>query len=196
MAGELIFSVLEHLPRNFEEVNEGKNEDGKRVVHTKTNETTLVVGDSAKGLQLRYITTEDLINVVTNDAPNRKTLVRSVYETRDLDPKKGKWFVNNPMRVSLADVVVAAEEWELFSGGKGKDLKRYVPLALPEHITFPWLWKNLPIQMWVQVLLIGVSIFTGGILFAQSPLYGKLSSLVTPPATTEALPNQQPKPTP
>lgn len=192
MAGELIFSVLEHLPRNFEETNEGQSGDGQTVIHTKTNETALVIGNSSKGLQIRYITTEDLINIVTNDAPNRKTLVRSLYETRELDPKKGKWFVNNPMRVALSDVVVTSNEWERFSEGKGRNLKKYVPLALPENITFPWLWKNLPVGMWLKVMLIGASIFSGGIFFAQSSLYGEVTSLLSKPATTDAVPNRVP----
>ena len=114
MSGTIVFSVLEHKPKNYEEVSEIETEDGKKAVRTRTNETMEIVGKQEPPLKIKYTDPEDIINIVTNEAPDRKTLIRVLYETRELDPKKGKWFLNNPWKVSLDDLVVSNDEWEHF----------------------------------------------------------------------------------
>ena len=42
-SGTLVFSILDHSPQNFEEIEEEKHEDGSRTVLTRTNETTAIV---------------------------------------------------------------------------------------------------------------------------------------------------------
>ena len=187
MSGELVFSVLEHRPQNYEEINEAQDGGGNTVIHTKTNESVPL--GSEGGLKLRYIATEDLINIVTNDAPNRKTILRAIFNTRDLDPKKGKWFLNNPMKVSLSDVVLSSTEWEKFSNGKGKELKKYIPLSLPEKMTLSWLWSNLPLGMWVKIAIFAFSVLSVGIYLGQSKLYVELQSKFTPANEEVKMPN-------
>lgn len=43
MSGTIIFSVLEHEQRNYEEVSEIETEDGKKAVLKRVNETTVIV---------------------------------------------------------------------------------------------------------------------------------------------------------
>jgi hypothetical protein len=196
MSGTIIFSVLEHAPRNYEEVSEFEAEDGRTGVRTHTNETMVIVGENSPSLKLKYIGPEDVINVVTNEAPNRKTLVRAFYETRELDTKKGKWFFNNPWRVSLSDLVVSNEEWEHFSKGPGRQIKHYLPLATPEKVTLPWLFKNLSVGGWLAAGGLVISIFGGGAYFARTQLYQEVVNMFKPAVVQQAAPNQGLKATP
>lgn len=84
------------------------------------SETTTLIGNLHPGLQIKYISTEDVINVVTNEKSNRKTIIRGLYETRDLEPKKGKWMANCPVSVSQNDLVIKSEEWDYFERNGGK----------------------------------------------------------------------------
>lgn len=184
MSGQLVFSVLEHAATNYEEINEAKDEEGRNIRHTKTNEI-MAFGNAEKGLKLRYVATEDLINIVVNDAPNRKTLVRAVYETRDLDQKTGKWFVNNPMRVALSDLVISAPEWECFEREKGKSMKAYVPLNIPEKVTLHWLWKNVSFALWVKIVVIAAAIFSAGLFVGQSAFYENAAKIFSSPPESQ-----------
>ncbi len=190
MSGTLAFSVLEHAPKNYEEVSELESEGGRTIVRTKKNETLVFASGNGPALKLKYIGPEDVINVVTNDAPNRKTLVRALYETRERDPKKGKWFENNPWRVSLDDLVVSSEEWELFSKGEGKKLKQYLPLPTPEKVTLPWLFKNLPVGTWMLIAGIAFSIFSSGVYFSKTQLYQEITQTLEPASVQKSEPNQ------
>lgn len=196
MSGTIIFSVLEHAPRNYEEVAEFGTEDGGKGVRTRTNETMVIVGGDGPALKLKYIGPNDVINVVTNEAPNRKTLVRALYETRALDPKKGKWLLNNPWRVSIGDLVISKEEWEYFSKGPGKQIKYYLPLARPEIVTLPWLFKNLSVGGWLATGGIVISIFGSGVYIARTQLYQELVDSFRPAEVQTATPNQALKATP
>lgn len=196
MSGTIVFSVLEHAPRNYEEVSEFETEGGGKGVRTRTNETLEIVGGDGPTLKLKYIGPEDVINVVTNEAPNRKTLVRALYETRELDPTKGKWLLNNPWRVSIGDLVVSKDEWGHFSKGAGKQIKHYLPLATPEKITLPWLFKNLSVRGWLAAGGIVIAMFSNGVYVARTPAYQALADSITPTAVEETAPNQPIKPTP
>jgi hypothetical protein len=189
-SGTLVFSILDHSPQNFEEIEEEKHEDGSRTVRTRTNETTVIVKPEGPSLRLKYVGTEDLINIVTNDAPNRRTLVRAVYSTRDLDPQKGSWSLNNPRRLAPSDLVISHEEWEHFADGPGKKLKNYLPLVLPEKITVLWLIKNLSVANWISVVGFAVAIFSAGIYFSQTEAYEKVEAMfMVLPKTKAAMPN-------
>lgn len=191
MSWTIVFSILEHAPRNYEEIDEFDTEDGKKGIRRKTNETMTLFGGEGPVLKLKYLGPEDIINVVTNDVPNRKTLVRALYETRELNPKKGKWFLNNPWRVSLADLVVSCDEWEYFSANAGKKIKYYLPLAKPEQVTLPWLVRNTSIGTWITTVGFAASVFGAGIYVGDSKIYNKLSNILkTPSATQMATPNQ------
>ncbi len=190
MSETIIFSVLEHAPMNFEEISEFETEDGRKEVRTRTNETMVIVGEKGPALKIKYIRPEDLINVVTNNAPNRKTLVSALYDTRELDPKKGKRFVNNPWRVSCDDLVVSNEEWEHFSKGPGKHINHYLPLVAPEKITFPWLIKNITIGVWVKVVFLIISIFGSGVYLASTPLYQEIIDSLKPVVVQQTTSNQ------
>lgn len=167
-----------------------ESEDGRTTVRTKKNETMVFASGKGPALKLKYIGPEDVINVVTNDAPNRKTLVRALYETRERDPKKGKWFVNNPWRVSVDDLVVSSEEWEFFSKGEGKKLKQYLPLAAPEKVTLPWLFKNLSVGAWVLIAGIAFSFFSSGVYFSKTQLYQEITRSLEPVSVQNLEPNQ------
>lgn len=195
MSGTIIFSVLEHAPRNYEEISKIETEDRKSVL-TRRNETMVIVGEEGPPLKLKYIGPEDLINVVTNDAPNRKTLIRALYETRELDPKKGKWFLNNPWRIDLNDLIISNEEWERFSKGPGKKIKYYLPLATPEKVTLPWLLKNLPASLLIKASIFIFSVFSCGVYIGRTQLYQEVFDSFKPVVVKEAVPNQGLKATP
>ncbi len=133
MSGSIIFSILEHKPKNYEEIDEYVDKEGLNVVRTRRNETTTLIGNPSPGLKIKYISTEDVINIVTNEKECKSTLVRGLYETRELDPKKGKWMLNSPLSLSRDDLVVKAEEWERFQRGDGKRLAAYLPLKAPSN---------------------------------------------------------------
>lgn len=185
-SGTLVFSILDHSPQNFEEVEEEKHEDGSLTVRTRTNETTVIVRPKGPSLRLKYIGAEDVINIITNHAPNRRTLVRAVYSTRELDPKKGSWSLNNPRKLAPSDLVVSQEEWELFAKGPGKNIKKYLPLVLPEKITVLWLIKNLSVANWISVAGFTVSIFGAGVYFSQTEAYEKVKTIFIVPAKDKA----------
>ena len=90
MSGAIIFSILEHRPKNFEEIDDYMDKDGEKIRRTRRSETSVLVGKKNTGLQIKYISTEDVINVVTNTDSNKNTLIRGLFETRELIPKKGK----------------------------------------------------------------------------------------------------------
>jgi len=196
MSGTIVFSILEHKPKNYEEISEFETEDGKKAVRTRTNETMVIVGEQGPPLKIKYIGPEDVINVVTNEAPGRKTLIRALYETRELDPKKGKWFLNNPWRVSLDDLVVSNEEWERFSKGPGKKIKHYLPLPAPEKVTLIWLFKNLSVRGWLAGIGFLISIFGSGVYFASTQLYQQAENMLKPATAQQITPNQGLKATP
>lgn len=196
MSGTIVFSVLEHAPRNYEETSEFVTEDGGKGVRTRTNEAMVLVGGDGPALKLKYIGPEDVINIVTNEAPNRKTLVRALYETRDLDPKKGKWLLNCPWRVSIGDLLISKDEWEYFSKGVGKKIKHYLPLAKPEKVTIPWLVKNLSVGGWLAAGSIAVSLFGSGVYLAGTQFYQALADSFSPAEVQKVAPNQLIKPTP
>ena len=191
-SGTLVFSILDHSPQNFEEVDEDeKHEDGSRTVRTKTNESTVIVRSDGPPLRLKYIGTEDVINIVTNDAPNRRTLVRAVYSTRELNPKKGTWSLNNPKKLAPTDLVVSHEEWEHFADGTGKKIKNYLPLVLPEKVTVLWLIKNLSVANWISAISVAAVIFGTGVYVAQTDAYEKAREMFMVPAKAKAaMPNE------
>lgn len=189
-SGTLVFSILDHRPQNFEEIEEEKHDDGSRTVRTRTNETTVIIKPEGPPLRLKYVGTEDVINIVTNDSPNRRTLVRAVYSTRELNPQKGSWSLNNPRKLAPSDLVVSHDEWEHFVSGPGKNLKNYLPLVSPEKITVFWLIKNLSIVNWISAVGFVVAIFSAGVFFSQTEAYGKVRTMFTVPAKAKAtMPN-------
>ena len=181
-SGTLVFSILDHSPQNFEEIEEEKHEDGFSTVRTRKNQTTVIVKPEGPPLRLKYISTEDVINIVTNDAPNRRTLVRAVYSTRELDPQKGTWSLNNPRKLAPTDLVISHDEWKRFANGPGKKLKNYLPLILPERITVLWLIKNLSIANWISVVSAAVAIFGAGVYFSQTEAYEKVKAIFMVPS--------------
>lgn len=185
-SGTLVFSILDHSPQNFEEIEEEKHEDGSRTVRTRTNETTVIIKPEGPPLRLKYIGAEDVINIVTNDAPNRRTLVRAVYLTRELSPQKATWSLNNPRKLAPKDLVVSHDEWEHFANGPGKKLKNYSPLVLPEKITLRWLTKTLSIANWISAVSFVVAIFSAGIYFSQTEAYGKVREMFIAPDKTKS----------
>lgn len=189
-SGTLVFSILDHSPQNFEEIEEEKHEDGSHTIRTRTNETTVIVKPEGAPLRLKYIGTEDVINIVTNHAPNRRTLVRAVYSTRELDPQKGSWSLNNPRKLAPSDLVVSQDEWEHFTNGPGKKLKNYLPLVPPEKITVLWLIKNLSVANWISVVSFAVAIFGAGVYFSQTEAFEKVRAIFMAPAKAKAeMPN-------
>jgi hypothetical protein len=179
MSGSIIFSILEHKPKNFEEVDEYTDEDGRNIVRTRRNETTTLIGNSNPGLQIKYISTEDVINVITNEKECKSTLVRGLYETRELDPKKGKWMLNCPLSISQKDLVVKAEEWERFERGDGKRIASYLPLRVPEKVTITWLVNNISIGGWISVVAIIFSVFSAGVYFSETGIYKEVKAKFT-----------------
>jgi len=180
MSGEIIFSILEHKPRNFEEVDEYVDEEGQNIKRTRRSETSTIVGNKNSGLQIKYISTEDVINVVTNEAENKITLVRGLFETRDLDPKKAKWLLNSPLSIAQNDLIINTEEWLLFEKGEGKKLVAYLPLKRPEKVTIPWLFKNISFSVWLSAGGLAVAIFLAGVYVAETGLYKDIRSKLLP----------------
>lgn len=182
-SGTLVFSILDHTPQNYEEVEEEKHDDGSRTIRTKIHETTAIVRPNGPPLRLKYVGTEDVINIVANDAPNRRTLVWAVYSTRDLNPKMGTLHVNNPRKLAPNDLVVSHVEWELFAAGPGKKIKNYLPLVLPEKVTLLWLVKNLSLANWGVAISFVSATFGAGIFFAQTTAYQNATEMLMVPAT-------------
>ena len=190
LSGTLVFSILDHSVQNFEETEEEKNNDGSRTVHTRTSETTVIAKPAGSSLVLKYIGTEDVINIFTNDAPNRRTLVRAVYSTRELNPKTGTWSLNNLRKLALSDLIVSFDEWEHFSKGPGKKLQHYLPLVLPEKITIFWLLKNLSVANWISAASVAAVIFGMGVYFSQTEAYVQIRKIFEVSVKTQAtIPN-------
>lgn len=184
-AGQLVFSIRTHTPQNYKETDETRNSDGSRTVRTRTNETHVIVKADGPALRLRYVAPEDVINIITNDAPNRKTLVRATYQTRELNPKLGTWHAGKPVELTPADLIVCADEWKLFSLGLGKDLKARTHLLLPEKVTLKWLVNNLSVAQWVSAFGAIASVFGLGVYLGQTAAYQQLVVLLKP-ASIEA----------
>jgi len=180
MSGAIILSILEHEPRNFEEISEYVDEEGQNIRKTRRSETSTIVGVQNPGLQIKYISTEDVINVVTNEAENRKTLIRALFETRDLDPKKGKWLLNSPRSIEQNDLIINAEEWSFFEKEEGKKLVDYLPLKRPEKVTIPWLFKNVSFSAWLSAGGLAVAMFLAGVSAAETGLYKDIRSKILP----------------
>lgn len=174
MSGTIIFSILEHKPKNYEEVDEYIDEDGRSVTRTRRNETTTLIGNPNPGLQIKYIATEDTINTITNEKDGKKTLVRGLYETRNLDPKQGKWMLNSQLTISQKDLIIKVSEWEHFEKSGGKKLASYLPLQVPEKVTIKWLVTNMSIGSWVAAISIIGSVFTAGAYFTETGIYQKI----------------------
>ena len=169
--GTIIFSIIENKPKNFEEIDEFIHENGEKYRRTRRSETVTLIGDSKPGLQIKYISTEDLINIIANEKenPNKKTLINKLFETRDLDPKKGKLLMSESLRISQNDLVITSEEWKLFEQNTGKKLTR--DLAYPAKVTIPWLLKNVSISYWIAFAGLCISIFLAGVYVAESKAY-------------------------
>ena len=178
MSGTIIFSILEHEPRNYEEINEYVDEEGQNIRRTRRSETNTFIGNPNPGLQIKYISTEDLINTVTNEKENKKTLVRALFETRELNPKKGKYLLTTPLSINQNDLIIKAEEWVLFENGGGKKLAAYLPLKQPEKVTLQWLAKNISISTWIAGIGLIVSIFLSGIYIAETEFYKNIRSKI------------------
>ncbi len=179
MSGSIILSILEHKPKNYEEIDDYIDEKGLHVVRTRRNETTTLIGNPRPGLQIQYISTEDVINIVANDKERKNTLVRGLYETRELDPKKGKWMLNSPLSLSRDDLVVKAEEWERFQRGDGKRLAAYLPLKAPEKVTVSWLVHNISIKAWISAVALAATIFAAGVYFSETGIYKEIKNKFT-----------------
>ena len=176
-SGTIIFSIVDHQPKNYEEKDKITDQDGELAIRTRVNEEVLRIGTSNPTLRLSYISPEDVINIVTNEAPNRKTLVRATYQTRELDPKKGTWQANNPKKLGISDLVISNQEWEIFSNGKGKKIKNYLPLAIPETVTILWLLKNVSYDFWLLVVSWSIALFSAGLYFSGTNAYKALTTL-------------------
>lgn len=196
MCGTIIFAILEHKPRNFEEVHEYVDEEGRNVTRRRRNVSSTIMGNPNSGLQIKYISTEDVINTVTNEAANKKTLVSLLFETRELDPKKGKRMVNCPLSIAQNDLIIKAEEWELFERNGGKKLAEYLPLKHPEKVTIPWLVENVSVSVWVAAVGLAVSIFLAGIYVAETGLYKDIRNKVMTSNESEKTLNKKIQPTP
>lgn len=171
MSGTIVFSILEHLPKNYEEVEKGVDKEGNEVIRTRRSETQTLIGNSNPGLQIKYISAEDVINVITNEKEGKKTLVRGLYKTRELDPKKGKWMLSSPLSISQNELLITMEEWEYFEKSGGKKLASYLPLQVPEKVTIHWLIKNLSITGWVVAFSIICSAFAAGLYVSEVGIY-------------------------
>lgn len=182
-SGGIIFSIVDHQPKNYEETDEVTDQDGDLAVRTRVNEEMLRISTSPPGLKLSYISSEDVINIVTNEAPNRKTLVRATFKTRALNPKEGTWQANNPKRLSVGDLVISNEEWERFSKGLGKKIAHYLPLAIPEKITIGWLFRNASYKFWLLVGSGSISLFMAGVYFSSTKAYAVVNSLFSAPGS-------------
>lgn len=176
MSGTIIFSILEHKPKNFEEVDEYTDEEGRSVIRTRRNETTTLIGNPNPGLQIKYIATEGTINTITNEKEGKKTLIRGLYDTRNLDPKKGKWMLNAPLTISQRDLIIKASEWEHFEKNGGKKLASYLPLKVPEKITIKWLINNMSIGSWIIAISFIGSVFAAGVYFTETGIYQKIKA--------------------
>jgi len=180
MSGTIIFSILKHSPRNYEQIDEYVDDDGNDVKRTRSSETSTIIGNKRPGLQVKYISTEDVINTVTNEAENKKTLIRGLFETRALDPKKGELMLNCPISICQKDLIIDSDEWSLFQNGKGKDLEKYIPLKYPEKVTIPWLIKNVSFPAWIAVGGIAVAIFMAGVYVVETGIYKEIKKQVLP----------------
>ena len=49
MSGAIIFSILEHSPRNYEQIDKYVDEEGNNVKRTRTSETSTIIGNNTKG---------------------------------------------------------------------------------------------------------------------------------------------------
>jgi len=180
MSGAIIFSILEHKPKNYEQIDEYVDEEGRNVKRTRTSETSKIIGSNNTGLQIKYISTEDVINTVTNEVENKKTLIRGLFETRDLNPKKGKWMLNCPISINQKDLVIDLDEWSLFQRGDGKRLTAYLPLKYPEKVTITWLIKNVSFSAWLTAGGLAIAIFMAGIYAAETGIYKDIKKQISP----------------
>jgi hypothetical protein len=111
ITGQMVLSVVDHVPQNFEEVSEEIRE-GKRVATTTRHEVVFSArSDPVPSLELWYISPDDVKNVIRN--PDRAfTLVSYLYKTRECLPASGKGFTS-PRKFRKADLLVSAEEIKL-----------------------------------------------------------------------------------
>jgi hypothetical protein len=186
ISGEIRLSIIEHEPTNYEEVEESQNPDGTTTVVTRRNEIAFQFGEEP-ALQLRYIAPNDVANIVANESPNRKTLIRKLYKSRELTRDKGKYLANCPLRISEKDICISREEWNLFKKSNGKLAFTQNPLTNPEKVTLIWLSKNVPVSIWWKA---GVALFAAfmlGVGLSETGIYQHIKSAVKTEVLSKSL---------
>lgn len=176
VSGSIRFSILENAPTNYERKEEREVSDGIEV-RTSTKESEVIVGKPGPSLKLRYIKPDDIANVIANDAPNTKTLIRELYGTRDLDKKKATYLLNCPLKITACDLRVSRDEWVAFKKANSRFALRQNPLAHPEKVTLAWLTHNVPVSLWYKAAAVLFAAFMFGVGFAETGVYSSIKAV-------------------
>ncbi len=182
ISGALRFSILENTPTNYERKEEREVSDGIEI-RTSTKESSRLFGDSGPSLKLRYVKPEDIANIVANEAPSTRTLIRELYKTRELRKKEAKYLLNCPMKITAADLRISREEWELFKEVNGKCALKQNPLASPERVTLVWLARNVSVSLWYKAAAVLFAVFMLGAAFAQTGMYSSIEAVFSAEAS-------------
>ncbi len=115
MTDKIRFAVIRHEPPDYDDVRYEKDSDGNEIKVTTEHRTVLLIGSKGKhALEMFYLRPQDVVSVVRNQADDRLIRIHRLYETLDLDPKKGRLLVNCPITVDKEDLVVTREALDAF----------------------------------------------------------------------------------
>jgi hypothetical protein len=110
IAGEVVLSIVEHRSQNYEIPMTRTDDDGRIIHGTRRIETVFSAGHShSPPNDLWFIRPADAKDVIRNP-PDSVTLIHAIFSDRNCEPRTGKGFLNNPLRVSKDDLKVSSSE--------------------------------------------------------------------------------------
>lgn len=115
MTDKIRFAIIRHEPPNYDEVRYEKDENGEGVTVTTEYRTIVFIGSKQKApLEIFYLRPEDVVSVVQNKVAGRLIKVHRLYETLDLNPKRGRALLNCPITVTADDFIITREALDTF----------------------------------------------------------------------------------
>ena len=174
MQRKTFLSILLNKPSDYEEDLGLVEKDGETYKHTKKSRTqTFSFGEKSEIINLRYLHPEDVAKVYFNEAPNRVTIINRIFNTPDIDPKKGTALMHDDLRITKSSLTITPEQLIIFSKKHKLKLKKRLGVDAPDNVTINWLIKNVPLRMWLSTAALAVAIFVAGTTFGQSPFFHK-----------------------
>ncbi|WP_313056505.1 hypothetical protein [Stutzerimonas nitrititolerans] len=195
MQRKTFLSILLNKPSDYEEDLGLVEKDGETYKHTKTNRTqTFSFGEKSEIINLRYLHPEDVAKVYFNEAPNRVTIINRIFNTPDIDPKRGTALMHDNLRITKSSLTITPEQLIKFSKRHKLKIKKRLGVDAADRVTVSWLIRNVPIRMWISTAALFIAIFVAGTTFGQSPFFHKAQeawkSISTPsaPLTSRSTP--------